>query len=520
MQRQLLCKISKVFNELHPSYLIYAVVVGVICGIVLGYSRLITLELPLTAILISLTLLLLCFIKINYLTVVIATGLGVIIGNIRVGVATIGADYFSSIVNQEITISGVIMEDPNTDKNPTVIKLKNLQILESGNQYAVAGVIYAQIADKIELARSDEVVLKGKVGAGFGTYVAKMFRPKIVQVSRPEPGDVFLKVRDYFSNLVRNSLPSPEADLGLGYLMGMKTGIPDDLLESLQLVGMTHVVVASGAHLGILVNLSKKLFGKISRFAGVMFSILMILGFTMIVGLTPSMSRAALVSMLSLVAGYFGRKFLPVRLILLVAAITLLYDPSNLASLGWQLSFSSFFGILVLAPKITRFLYGGKKPKFIPEMLLTSLSTSLICAPILLYNFGSLSLLSFVANLFILPTLPYAMGLTFLTGITSFFAPLAQSFGLLTKIVLDFHIWIVKLLEDKTTFIITLESGKNYVFWLYLIPAIFLLGMNCLEYLGRKRKLCYNNKYENQFRGRNAKIRGKIRAGPKTTMRD
>lgn len=517
MHRQLLCKICR---KKHPSYLVYALVVGIISGIVLGYCEIVSFKLQLIVIPIAIISGLLCFIRPNYLTITVALIAGFAIGDARVNITLAGKEYFEQAINHTVTLSGIVAEDPSTDKNPTVVKLKTLQILEDSGNYSVPGVVYAQIADKVELARSDQVTLRGTIGAGFGTYVAKLFRPQIVEVTRPEPGDIFLKLRDYFAKLVKTYIPSPEVELGLGYLMGMKTGIPKDLLDSLQLVGMTHIVVASGAHLGILVGLAKKIFGKISRFAGVMFSILLILSFTMIVGLTPSMSRAALVSILSLLAGYYGRKFSPLRLILLVAAITLLYDPSNFINLGWQLSFSSFFGILVLAPKLTRFLYGGKKPKFIPEMLLASLATSLICAPILLYNFGSLSLLSFVANLFILPTLPYAMGLTFLTGVTSFIPILGQSFGVLTKLILDFHIWIVKLLENQTTFILTLDSGQTYVFYLYLIPGAILAGLQFLEYLGKKRKLCYNNKYEDQFRNRNATAREKVCPKSQITVRD
>ena len=39
--------------------------------------------------------------------------------------------------------------------------------------------------------------------------------------------------------------------------MGEKSGLSDSFSETLSAVGMTHVVVASGAHLGILIGFAK-----------------------------------------------------------------------------------------------------------------------------------------------------------------------------------------------------------------------------------------------------------------------
>ena len=132
---------------------------------------------------------------------------------------------------------------------------------------------------------------------------------------------------------MRNFIPSPVGDLGLGYLVGLKSGLPDELSDTLRAVGMTHVIVASGAHLGILVSAARKLCGKLSKFSGLLGSLLLITGFALIVGFTPSMTRAALVSSLSLLVGYVGRKFTPLRLLIFVAMLTLLVSPLNCLNL-------------------------------------------------------------------------------------------------------------------------------------------------------------------------------------------
>ena len=69
---------------------------------------------------------------------------------------------------------------------------------------------------------------------------------------------------------------------------------------------------------------------------------------------------------------------------------------------------------MILGPKITKYFYGEKKPGFIGETVITTLSATLMTLPITLYYYGTISLISVVANLLILPTLSYAMGLVFL----------------------------------------------------------------------------------------------------------
>ncbi len=340
---------------------------------------------------------------------------------------------------------------------------------------SVSGTLYVTLSQASQLERSDYILLEGKLSAGFGTFVGKMTRPQLRAISRSDPGDLFAKFKHWFASAVRQFIPSPQVDLGLGYLMGMKSGLSSDFSSALQAVGMTHVVVASGAHLAILITAAKKLFGKISKFAGLLFSLLMILAFVLIVGFTPSMTRAALVASLSLVMGYIGRKFTPLRLISFVAAITLLIDPANLLNLGWQLSFASFFGILVLAPRLQHTFYGGKTPPWLASMLITSISTSLVCAPVLIYNFGSLSLLSLLANLIILPTLPYAMLGMMLTGALSGFAFLVPLIATPTVWLLNLHIWLVNFLSEQTAFILEFPSANVWVYLLYLPILIYLI---------------------------------------------
>lgn len=409
---------------------------------------------------------------------------GILGGILRVYPNLSGQTYVSQFVGQTIVVKGKISEDPDLSSSTPVIRLKDFSIYPSSaaedlanlpETPKISGTFYVTLASKVELERSDIITIRGKLGSSFGTFAGSFYRAELLQYERTDTGDIFARFKQGFARRVRDILPSPEVDLGLGYLMGVKTGLSEDFSEALQAVGMTHVVVASGAHLAILIGAAKRLFGKISKFAGILGALLLIAAFVLIVGFTPSMTRAALVASLSLLMGFAGRRFTPLRLIGFVAALTLLFDPSFLLNLGWQLSFASFFGILVLAPRLTKSFYGGKSPPWLASMLITSISTSLVCAPILIYNFGSLSLLSLVANLIILPTLPYVMFLMMLVGGFSFWPIAAGVIAWPTKWLLDLHIFVVNFLSEQTTFILTIPAEDWRIYLLYIPILVYLL---------------------------------------------
>ena len=179
-------------------------------------------------------------------------------------------------------------------------------------------------------------------------------------------------------------------------------------------------------------------------------------------------------SIMTLVAWYSGREFAAWRIILLVAAATLMINPNYLTNLGWLLSFASYFGIMVFGPRIKHFFYGKKKPGMIMEVIITTIAATMMTLPITLYYFGQISLLSVVANLLILPTLPYAMGLTFLAGVVAGVPGVCTVMSWMVKQLLDYHIGVVGLFAGRKEFLIKMPLSQEWVFIIY-IPIMILL---------------------------------------------
>lgn len=179
------------------------------------------------------------------------------------------------------------------------------------------------------------------------------------------------------------------------------------------------MIVASGYNLTILVVFARRLFSKISKFMSAVMGGVMMGGFLLITGFSPSMSRAGLVAGMSLLAWYYGRKIHPVSLLLISASITLIIKPTYIwGDLGWYLSFLAFIGVLVLAPLINYFFWGEQKPSILRELVITTLCAQIMTLPILVYSFGLFSAWSLLANILILPVVPLAMLAVFIAGLS------------------------------------------------------------------------------------------------------
>lgn len=425
-------------RRVYASWLIASVCVGIFCGVALapavapGWFDSVAWLLTGTAL--CLTVL---WQRYAYLVIIALAG-GVIIGLWRGSVEQSALRAYNQFYGKPVIFTGTVSDDPEIDKRGnTVIRLKDVMYRGAG----LPGVVWVSVpSDELPAKRSDTITVSGELEKGFGTFVGSIYRAEMEKISRPEPGDIALRIRDWFAGLVRTAIPEPEASLGIGYLVGQRRTLPDELDMALKIAGLTHIVVASGYNLTILVRLARRLFEKVSKYLSLMASGGMIAAFVAVTGLSPSMSRAGLIAGLSLLAWYYGRKFHPLVLLPFAVAVTVLVNPSYAwGDVGWQLSFAAFAGVMILAPLLQAFYFGQKKPGTLRQILGETIAATLCTLPILLYTFGYISNIAIVANLLILPLVPLAMLLVFVAGIGAFlFAGIATAFGFPAYLLLTY----------------------------------------------------------------------------------
>lgn len=397
---------------------------------------------------------------------------GVLIGLWRGTILQHNSLVYQHVIGKMVVLRGIVAEDPDTDTSgsPT-LRLRYVSV----DGHMLPGEVWVGIASKRPVQRSDAVNVKGKLLAGFANFSASMYRAEIVKIQRPVPGDVALAVRDNFAEHVRRGISEPAASLGLGYLVGQRRALPPQLDNALRIAGLMHVVVASGYNLTILVRLGRRLFARISKFVAAAVSSGLIISFYAVTGASPSMARAGLVAFLSLAAWYYGRKFHPLVLLPLAAAITLLIDPSyGWNNLGWSLSFAAFAGVMILAPLGQSYFFGSKKPGTVRQILGETITAQIATLPLLVASFGVFSTVAIFANLLILPLVPLAMLLTFVTGIAGYITPaLEHIVALPAQALLDYMVWTAEYCANLpwSQIDLTLAPWGTVVYYLALAAA-------------------------------------------------
>jgi len=387
---------------------------------------------------------------------------------------------FNSFYGKRVQITGQVKDDIDAgSSSQIVIRLGNVSIENKD----LPGMVWVTSKPE-DIKRGDTIIISGVLKKGFGTFSAAVYGASMKKVIHPKPGDIARVVRDWFSDAIRSVIPDPEASLGVGYLVGQRRTLPMDLVVALQFAGLTHIVVASGYNLTILVRITRRVFAKLSKYLAALSAGLMVLCFVAITGASPSMVRAGIVAGLSLAAWYYGRKFHPIVLLAIAVATTVLINPSYAwGDLGWQLSFMAFAGVMIVAPLAQRYFFGNKKPGTIAQILGETIAAQIVTAPIIIMAFGQISNVAVFANLLILPLVPLAMLLTFIAGIVSVLMP-----GVATFVSLPAY-WLLHYMVVVAEFFAGLPWAVSEIgFMWWHIVTVYVLIIGACFYMWRVTK--------------------------------
>ena len=411
---------------------------------------------------------------------------GFLFGGYRSSFLNNQLNIYKEFYNQSVAVIGSVREDIEQKSDNQIAFRLAVQTI---NNEPAEGEIYVTVSSFSQtIKRGDQVQLSGKLQTGFGGFVGSIYRATIQKIKHSS-NDFVLVGRDYFSKLIRENLKEKEANLGVGLLLGQRRSLGQDLMTALRLTGMMHIVVASGYNLTVLVRFSRRLFGRVSKYWALMGSLILVFGFMAVTGLSPSMLRAGLVSVISLLAWYYGRKLNPLILLLVTMALTVIYNPFYLwGDLGWQLSFASFAGVMLLAPMIERYFFADKNKNSLRQIALESFSAQLLTAPIIIFTFGEFSNVSLLVNLLVLPLVPLAMFLVFVVGVTG----ILFSGGWLVKILAYPAQWLLEYFTKIISYWAEVPWATNPVTisrWLLVAGYGFITMFSVYLYLKTKDKI-------------------------------
>jgi len=286
-----------------------------------------------------------------------------------------------------------------------------------------------------------------------------------------------LYFKDQMRKIIRQNLSPPQSSILSAVILGDKKNISDEWKEKLNKTGVRHITAVSGMHIIILTSILMSFLIGIgfSRGKAFYFTIGFIFLYIMLIGFPPSAVRAGIMAGLILLAQKIGRMSQSQRGIIFAAVIMLFQNPFLLKDdVGFQLSFLAVLGISYALPIFQNWL------KFIPEnkyfgirdILGMTFSAQIFTLPILIYNFGYISLISPLTNILIVPILPFIMISGFIFSfIGIFWQFLGWIFSFPAWFLLTYVIKIIDLLYK-----IPFASLEIKIPWFYFMVFYSLLA--------------------------------------------
>lgn len=359
-------------------------------------------------------------------------------------------------LDQTIYITGTLSQPPEARDTYMNLRL-NVSAVDTGTgDIPVDGTILVRLTNDYDLAYGDPVRVRGRLETppededfSYREYLLRqgihsiLLTNNITLLPRGEQRSPFWALlyglRAGLYKEVNALFPQPEAALLNGILLGIESDIPVDIQQAFKDTGTAHIVAISGFNIAIIAALFVALFSRLfGKNLGALLAILGIIFYTLLVGASASVVRAAFMGSLALVARQFGRRGLALNTLFFAALLMSLWNPFVLWDVGFQLSFAATLGLVLYAQPwqdavksfLLRFLPQNTVEAVIgpfSDYFLLTFAAQLTTLPITVYHFGRLSLISFIANPFVLPAQPPIMILGGLAAIAGkLYHPLGQ----------------------------------------------------------------------------------------------
>ncbi|MBU0496141.1 MAG: ComEC family competence protein [Chloroflexi bacterium] len=377
-------------------------------------------------------------------------------------------------------MQGIVAGEPDTRDTYTNLRVdvRRLKPSDEADWHEVHGTVLVRAPRYPAYNYGDELEIAGRIETppelddfSYREYLERqgigsiIYRPQITYLSGGHGGPLYYLYAPLYAlkaraqSTIETILPEPQASLLAGILLGVRATIPPDLMADFSTTGTSHIVAISGFNIAIIscvfASFAQRLVGK--RWSWV-FALAGVALFTLMVGASAAVVRAAVMGCLTILAGYVGRRSDAWAALAAAGLVMAALDPWVLWDLGFQLSFLATLGLMVLSPPLVAraqpylaALFGKGPPgqwltEIVNDSLLLTLAAQVTTLPVILVAFGNLSLVAPLTNLLILPAQPAIMLWGALAAIAGMlFAPAGQLCGWVAWVFLTYTVEAVRL---------------------------------------------------------------------------
>lgn len=363
-------------------------------------------------------------------------------------------DGYSALLNwpksQPIRIKGMIESDPVYSERKVSFIFKAKEIIRTSGSLPVSGEILVNVFDQRKFSYGDMLILEGSLYRPFNFGMAAHFSYRdylrnqgIYSILTVKKGNEiavagrnkgsFLKSRAFslkhkFKGIFEGYLWPINSRVLSGIILGERQGFPEDIRRAFIQTGTAHIIAISGFNVGIvafIILFFLKALG-IKRRARYWLTIPLLIIHMYAVGASSSVVRATIMAITMLAAYLLNRQPHIGNSLSLAALIILSYNPLQIFDAGFQLSFVSVLGIVILSPKIIGLftlpdIKEQRSARRMPKILFkikqkantllrvtlngfsVSLSAWIVTSGFIAYYFRTISPITVLANLIIVP---------------------------------------------------------------------------------------------------------------------
>ena len=207
------------------------------------------------------------------------------------------------------------------------------------------------------------------------------------------------QIKNYLNKHIENYKSKPYLE---ALVLGKDDNIKENVIESYQTNGISHLLAISGAQItlfscGLLFILSK-LFSKNTSY---LFTIMFLLFYLFITNFQSSILRAVAFFIILTINKQFELKISTLKLLIITLCTLLIINPYLIYSLGFILSFTVSFFLILFKGLINKY------QNYFSKTLVISLIAFLSSAPIIINSFFKINLLSPIINSYFVPLVTF-----------------------------------------------------------------------------------------------------------------
>jgi len=402
------------------------------------------------------------------------------------------------------TFEGIVVEHKKTNKKVERIiakgnlKLRDLQRLDN---VKVMINIFSDSSQKLSFNYGDKIYSNLKVklenpAIELGEFdinrYLKSQNCQYIAWSKPndialvgfesKPLSIFKQTANSISNQIEKIFNKDSQALAKAMLLGDKSQLDKGVRQKFSLTGTAHILAISGLHIGLLSGLVFITLGFISnRLIKLIFASIIIISFVLVTGAHPSAIRASIMIIMLTSFYLLSRQVSGLNLLAFVALIMVVYQPTIIMDLGFQLSFLSLFGIFLFSGNFWENEEDNRdiKNSLISKSLLLTLSASIFISPIIAFHFGFYSFISPLANLLVLPLMTLFFYFSFFATIVSYIAePIASLYANSASLLLNLSENILDIMLNYDAFYVK-DGGAIFIsIFAALVIIYFITAKN------------------------------------------